>query len=262
VDAATGAVVALTLYLPGATPLHRLHPVTKVSALLVVIVAAFLVDRPLLLAPLLAAIVALLIAIGGAENLRRFRLMFVLVFAFTLVVWTFFYGTFGVPTRAGFLFGLSTAVRLASFLAAGLVFLTTTRIEEVAYALGRVGVPHKVGFTMMLAFRLVPVFFDAALSVVQAQRCRGLPFDRGGPLVRLRRFVPVIVPVLIGALRRADRMAMALELRGFNSGRPRTTYLRAEAHARDAIAAAITAGVLAVYVGLWLSGAGHLVVQP
>jgi len=68
--------------------------------------------------------------------------------------------------------------------------------------------------------------------------------------------------VLIGALRRADRMAMALELRGFNSGRPRTTYLRAEPHARDAIAAAITAGVLAVYVGLWLSGAGHLVVQP
>jgi energy-coupling factor transport system permease protein len=80
-----------------------------------------------------------------------------------------------VPTRAGFFFGLSTAVRLATFLAAGLVFLTTTRIEEVAYALGRVGVPHKVGFTMMLAFRLVPVFFDAALSVVQAQRCRGCP---------------------------------------------------------------------------------------
>jgi energy-coupling factor transporter transmembrane protein EcfT len=57
-------------------------------------------------------------------------------------------------------------------------------------------------------------------------------------------------------------MAMALELRGFNSGRPRTTYLRAEAHARDAVPGMISAGVLAVYVGLWLSGAGHLVVQP
>jgi len=119
-------------------------------------------------------------------------------------------------------------------------------------------VPYKVGFTLTLAFRLVPVFFDAAISVVQAQRCRGLPFDRGGPLTRLRRFVPVIVPVLIGALRRADRMAMALELRGFNSGRPRTTYLRARAHPRDAVAGAVAVGVLAVYVGLWFTGAGHV----
>ena len=254
--------MALTLYMPSGSPLHRLHPVTKMALLFAVIIAAFLVDRPLVIAPLLAALVVLLVAVGGGDNLRRFRLMFVLTFVFTLVVWTFFGGTTGVPTRAGFLLGLSTAVRLATFLAAGLVFLTTTRVEEVAYALGRVGVPYKVGFTLMLAFRLVPVFFDAAVSVVQAQRCRGLPFDRGGPLTRLRRFVPVIVPVLIGALRRADRMAMALELRGFNSGRPRTTYLRARAHPRDAVAGVIAAGVLAVYVGLWLTGVGHVGVQP
>jgi energy-coupling factor transport system permease protein len=255
--------VALTLYLPTGSPVHRLHPVTKMASLLAVIVAAFLVDRPLALAPLLAVLLGLLVAVGGGENLRRFRLMFVLVFVFTLVVWTFFGGaTTGTPTRAGFLLGLSTAVRLATFLAAGLVFLTTTRVEEVAYALGRVGVPYKAGFTLTLSFRLVPVFFDAALSVVQAQRCRGLPFDRGGPLTRLRRFVPVIVPVLIGALRRADRMAMALELRGFNSGRPRTTYPRARPQPRDAVAGAIAAGVIVIYVGLWLSGVGHVEVQP
>jgi energy-coupling factor transport system permease protein len=266
--------VALTLYVPRASAVHRLHPVTKMASLLTVIVAAFLVDRPLVLAPLLVALVGLLVAVGGGDNLRRFRILFVLTFVFTLVVWTFFGGgTAGTPTRAGFLLGLSTAVRLATFLAAGLVFLTTTRVEEVAYGLGCIAIPvcpfplprffyiripYKVGFTLTLSFRLVPVFFDAAVSVVQAQRCRGLQFDRGGPLTRLRRFVPVIVPVLIGALRRADRMAMALELRGFNSGRPRTTYLRARAHLRDAVAGTIAAGVLAVYVALWFTGAGHV----
>jgi energy-coupling factor transport system permease protein len=269
VDPAGEDRVALTLYVPSATPLHRLHPVTRLWGLVAVIVAAFLVERPLVLAPLLVAMLALVVAAGGAANLRRFRLMFLLVFVFTLLVWTFFYGTPGVPTRAGLLFGLSTAVRLSTFLAAGLAFLTTTRVEEIAYALGwlRVPVPfrseplrlpYKVGFTMVLAFRLVPVFFDAALSVVQAQRCRGLPMSRGGPLTRLRRFVPVIVPVFIGGLRRADRMAMALELRGFNSGRPRTTYLRARLAPRDAVAGAIAAAVLAAYVVLWLFGAGAL----
>ena len=262
--------MALTLYAPVDTAVHRLHPVTKVCGLLTVIVAAFLVDRPAFLAPLLVTLLGLLIAVGGAENLRRFRIMFVLVFVFTLLIGAFFGGrgvgpdrvAVGGPTRAGFDLGLSTAVRLATFLAAGLVFLTTTRIEEVAYALGCVHVPYKVGFTLMLSFRLVPVFFDAALSVVQAQRCRGLPFDRGGPMTRLRRFVPVIVPVLIGALRRADRMAMALELRGFNSGRPRTTFLRARAHRRAAVAGAVAVCVLGVYVGLWLTGVGSVETQP
>ena len=51
-------------------------------------------------------------------------------------------------------------IRLATFLVTGLLFLTTTRMEEVAYALGRLGVPYLVGFTLTLAFRLVPVFFD------------------------------------------------------------------------------------------------------
>jgi hypothetical protein len=74
----------------------------------------------------------------------------------------------------------SSAIRLDTFLAVGILLLSTTRVEEVAYALGRVGMPYKAGFTLTLAFRLVPVFFDAALAVVEAQRCRGLEVSRGG----------------------------------------------------------------------------------
>jgi energy-coupling factor transport system permease protein len=252
----------LTLYMPRASALHRLHPVTKVGGLVAFVVAAFVVDRPLVLLPLSAAVFVLLVPAGALANVRRLRVMFILVFLFTLVVWTFFYrGHFGA-TAAGFVYGLSTAIRLDTFLAAGLLFLTTTRVEEVAYALGRLGVPYTVGFTLTLAFRLVPVFFDAALGVVEAQRCRGLELHRGGLVQRLRRFVPIIVPVLIGALRRADRMAMALELRGFNSGRPRTTYLRARAGRADAVAGTIAVATAAGYVALWATGVGRLSLLP
>ncbi len=257
-DAALDGAVPLTLYVPAASPLHRLHPVTKVAGLAAFIVAAFVVDQPLALAPLALAIAALLVPAGGLPNVRRLRLMFVLVFVFSLVVWTLFYGGRFGATYAGFVYGVSTAIRLDTFLAAGILFLTTTRVEEVAYALGRMGVPYKVGFTLTLAFRLVPVFFDAALAVVQAQRCRGLELHRGGIVARLRRFVPILVPVLIGALRRADRMAMALELRGFNSGRPRTTYLRARAGGADVAAGAVLAMTTVVYLALWRSGLGLL----
>jgi energy-coupling factor transport system permease protein len=251
----------LSPYVPAATPLHRLHPVTKLLGFLALVVAAFLVDRPLCLLPLAVGIVGLL-ALGCAlGRIWQLRLMFVLVTTFTLVIWTFFYqrGAPLVPTWAGFLFGFATAIRLDLFLTMSLLLLAVTRVEELAYAFARLGVPFVAGFTLTLAFRLVPVFFDAALTILQAQRCRGLEFGRGGPLTRLRRFVPVLVPVFIGALRRADHMAMALELRGFNSGRPRTTFLRARAGWTDAVAATLALGTVAVYVTLWAQGLGALV---
>jgi energy-coupling factor transport system permease protein len=254
--------VPLTLYVAAPTQLHRLHPVTKLAGLVTFVVAAFVVDHPLLLLPLTGAVFALLVPAGGMANVRRLRLLFILVFSFTVLVWTFFYQAVLTPSYAGLRYGLATAIRLDTFLAAGILFLTVTRVEEVAFALGRLGVPHRAGFTLTLAFRLVPVFFDAALSVVQAQRCRGLEFSRGGLVGRLRRFVPVIVPVLIGALRRADRMAMALELRGFNSGRPRTTHLRAAAGRRDVVAAALLLLAAGGYLVLWARGLGALAPLP
>ena len=237
-----------SLYVPSHSWLHQLHPVTKLGGFLGLLVAGFLVDDPLALLPLLCGVVGLLGVARATPVLRRFAGVLAIGSVFTIVVWTLFFAGFFVPTREGFRFGLATAVRLTTFLTTGLLFLATTRVEEVAYALGRVGVPYKVGFTLTLAFRLVPLFFDAAGTIVQAQRCRGLRLDEGGIVRRLQRFVPVIVPVFVGALRRADRMAMALELRGFNSGRPRTTYLRARAGARDAVAWLATLLVVAGYV--------------
>ncbi len=247
--------------MPAATPLHRLHPVTKLAGFLALVVAAFLVDRPRCLLPLAGGVAGLVVLGGAVGRLRQLRLMFVLVTTFTIVIWTFFYQR-GAPLRpswVGLQYGVATAIRLDLFLAMSLLLLAVTRVEELAYAFARLGVPYVAGFTLTLAFRLVPVFFDASLTILQAQRCRGLEFGRGGPLTRLRRFVPIMVPVFIGALRRADHMAMALELRGFNSGRPRTTFLRARAGWRDAVAATVALATMTTYVGLWASGVGKLV---
>jgi energy-coupling factor transport system permease protein len=240
--------VTPSLYVPSRSWLHALHPVTKLGGFLGLLVSGFLVDDPLALLPLLCGVVGLLGVARATAVLQRFGTILVIGCVFTIVVWSLFFAGVLVPSREGFRFGLATAVRLGTFFTTGLLFLATTRVEEVAYALGRVGVPYKVGFTLTLAFRLVPLFFDAAGTIVQAQRCRGLRLDEGGLVRRLQRFVPVIVPVFVGALRRADRMAMALELRGFNSGRVRTTFLRARPGARDVVAWAVTLLVVAGYV--------------
>jgi energy-coupling factor transport system permease protein len=251
--------MALSLYVERPTALHRRHPIAKLVAMLLLFVATFVLDDPALIAPL-AALVLVGTGIGGAfGNLWRLRWLVGPVFVFTLGLWTAFY-----PAQAGgavshaeaFRFGLGMAVKLETFLMTGLLFLATTTVEEFAFAAARLGLPYRASFVLTLAFRLVPVFLEAALTVRDAQRCRGLDFTHGGLRTRLARYVPVIVPVVVGGLRRADQMAFALEVRGFSSGRRRTTLPRPAAGVADVLLVAVAIALAVLYVGLWMQGIG------
>ena len=252
----------LFLYIDRPTFLHRLHPVVKVLGMLCFFVAAFVSQRPAVMLPIAAGVTGLILWAGALPNVRRLRVLFILVFVMTFIIWSLFFRG-GVPwlrlgpvsiSATGIHFALGMAIKLATFLAVGVVFLSTTKIEEFAYALTRVGLPYKLGFTLTLAFRLVPVFLDAAVTVIQAQRCRGFNFDEGNLVQRARRYVPVIVPVFMGALRRADGMAMALEARGFQSGRVRTAYERFPFQVSDAAGLILALAVAGGYVVLWYYG--------
>lgn len=254
--------MSLYLYIPSDTPLHRLHPTVKLTAMVSFFVAAFVAERPSFLLPITAGIALLIAASGSLPNVRRLRYLFVLVFVMTFIIWSLFYGL-GDPwiswgpvkvSQAAVRYAFGMALKLTTFLAVGTLFLSTSKVEEFAYALTRLGVPYKLGFTMTLAFRLVPAFIDAGFTVVQAQRCRGFDFDRGSPWQRLRRYVPVIVPVFIGALRRADNMAMALEARGFQSRRPRTFYQHYHFRLTDLAVLLAVVGFATGYLYLWSLG--------
>jgi len=254
--------MALSLYIDRPSVLHRRHPVAKVLAMVTLFVATFLLDHPAAIAPLTALVLFASAAAGALPNLWRLRWIVGPVFVFTLVIWTLFY-----PVPAGgavargeaFRFGFGMALKLETFLATGLLFLATTSVEEFAFALTRFGLPYRAGFVLTLAFRLVPVFLEAALTVVDAQRCRGLDFTRGRLHERIARYVPVIVPVFIGGLRRADQMAFALEVRGFSSGRVRTSLPRPRPGLGDWLLVVVSAALMVAYGALWAHGIGRIV---
>ena len=252
----------LFLYIDRPTALHRVHPVIKLAAIMGLFLCAYLGQNPLLLLPLVALVIGLLLWARALPNIRRLRVLFALVFVMTFVIWSLFYpggepwvalGPLAV-SRVGVRFALGMAIKLTTFLGIGVVLLSATKIEEFAYALTRLGMPYKLGFAMTLAFRLVPVFLDAAVSVVQAQQCRGFDFDQGSLWRRARRYVPVIVPVFMTALRRADGMAMALEARGFQSGRSRTVYEQYALRVSDVLALVLVLVLVGVTVLLWYRG--------
>lgn len=259
--------MSLSLYLDRQTFVHQRHPFVKLLALLFFFVAAFVVDHPLFLLPVSIGVFSLLVLAGAVANLYRLRILFFFLFPFTVLIWSVFYsgGTrlhflpFLSITSEGILFGLGMAIKLSTFLATSVLFLSTTRVEECTYAFSTLGLPYRLGFAITLAFRLVPLLLEAVLTVIQAQRCRGLDLQQGHLLQRLRHYVLVLIPVFMGVLRRADHMAIALEVRGFNSGVRRTSYVRAPWRWSDTEALLVVMGIVFVYLGLWWAGYGRIV---
>jgi energy-coupling factor transport system permease protein len=223
--------------------------VTKILALPVVVAVAMRLDR-------LETIGALALVVLAAAGLGRVldavaamaSLLLTLFVATTLMWWLF--APEGGLIRDGFqpaamARAASLGLRLALMVASGVVFLATTRVEDFAHGLRALGLPYRVAFALTLAFRLVPTFVASGRAVAEAQRARGLDLDHGGIVTRMRRYTPLVVPMFLTSVRRADRLAAALETRGFGSGEKRTDLAEHRFAGRDAAAAALLMGLVA-----------------
>jgi energy-coupling factor transport system permease protein len=237
----------------------------KLGILAATFASLYGIERPLAVVPVAAALGVLLVCAGATANVRRFSLMFIAVPVASFIMWTFFYGygqgaaLAAAPSRAEAVeYAAGMALKLESFLAASVLFLSITRVEEFTEALRILGMPYRMSFVVAMAFRLVPLFLSSALSVVAAQRARGLEFSGGSVFARLARYMPIVVPVFMGALRRADAMAMALETRGFGREAERTSFARSRFGPRDAGAAALLVVVVGTYLWAWAHGYGRL----
>jgi energy-coupling factor transport system permease protein len=139
-------------------------------------------------------------------------------------------------------------LRLSTFVAIGLIFLSTTRNEEFTNGLIRWGVPYPVAFALSTALRLVPTFAGAGATIVQAQVSRGLDLETGSIFSRFRKFIPQAIPLFIYAIRHTHLLAMALESKGFSPQSKRTLYHEPRMSRVDYLAMAL----LLLFLGLAL----------
>lgn len=272
--------------------LHRLHPVTKVAALVLAFAVGLVFSHPL---PALGAVLLALFALAAAAglgNLRRAWRFLLVLFVMTVLIWSVFLRlgekggkatwsatvplptvTMSVPWRekpvefggqdwtvveaspTTVAYGAAMGLRIVACLLFGLAFLSCTRTEDFALGLRSLGAPQGVSVAVSLAFRLVPTLAATARNVIEAQRARGVDPAAGNLFRRLRNYVPLVTPVLAYALRGADLTAMALESRGLGAAPARRTHYRAfETTAWDA---AILVGLMVVVAAcVWVRAQG------
>lgn len=99
----------------------------------------------------------------------------------------------------------------------------TEAIEKILSPLRKIGVPaHEIAMMMTIALRFIPTLIDETDKIMKAQMARGADFESSNIIERAKSLIPLLVPLFISALRRADELGMAMESRCYRGGDSRT----------------------------------------
>jgi energy-coupling factor transport system permease protein len=134
------------------------------------------------------------------------------------------------------------------------VFFLTTSPDHLGLALEQTHVPYEFVFAFTTAVRFVPVLAEEAQTIMDAQKARGLELERGNFLKRTRNYIPILIPLIVGAIRRSLELAEAMESRAWGATKNRTNLYVLKMHKGDAIMIAIAVGTLAaaIYTRLFI----------
>jgi energy-coupling factor transport system permease protein len=94
------------------------------------------------------------------------------------------------------------------------VILTTTP-SRLTQALAERGMPRSIEYILLMALQIIPDMRARAAAILEAQQSRGLVIK--SLVSRVRALLPLIGPLVVGALVDIEERAMALELRAFAS---------------------------------------------
>lgn len=129
--------------------------------------------------------------------------------------------------------GLATALRLGAIMTLAFVGgLTTPGPDLVRALVQNLRVPYRIGYAALAAIRFVPRFGHELDVIRQAHRVRG---TRGGALSAPARAIGYVVPLLAGAIRHAERVALAMDARAFGAHPHRTERHHVPWRRRDTV---------------------------
>ena len=200
----------------GSPFLHTLSPFTKFLVLTALTVGVFFARSPWMLAGMLLYILGLfLLGSARAGALKWLFVPFLLGLPATVAVFVVSYWVEFGDFQAGLWRGLSEGglflARILVLLTANILFVRTTDMRRFAECLDALRVPHTIVVLITTVFRFFPFIIAQAQRIVEVQRSRGL---RPTHLLWPRRFLPIVIPLLLINMQRAHDMALSLEMRG------------------------------------------------
>jgi energy-coupling factor transport system permease protein len=133
-----------------------------------------------------------------------------------------------------------------------ILLMVTTHPSEFAASLNRIGVPYTAAYSFSLTLRYIPDVQRDFEAITQAQQARGLELSKKASFIkRLKRTVPLLLPLIFSSIERIDVISRAMELRGFGKNKKRTWYSAKPFSRTDKIILLIS--TLLFIAGLWFT---------
>jgi energy-coupling factor transport system permease protein len=133
-----------------------------------------------------------------------------------------------------------------------ILLMVTTHPSEFAASLNKIGVPYTAAYAVSLTLRYIPDVQRDFEAISQAQQARGLELSKKANFIkRLKRTVPLLMPLIFSSFERIDSISRAMELRGFGKHKKRTWYMEQPFRRADIVCLVIS--VILFAAGIWLT---------
>lgn len=239
-------------YFPGDSPIHMLDARAKLLSGISFIVIVFLANnwQSYLLLWLFTFFVMILSGVGIRVYIRGVRPLIWLII-FTVILQTLFtsgsityfeWGPINI-SQSGLIKGVYIFSRFVMIVFVSTVVTLTTKPIDLTDAINfllrplqKLKVPvDELSLMLSISLRFVPNLLDETQKVMDAQRARGADFGEGSLLRQMKTLVPVLLPLFVSSLNRAEEMANVMEARGYQSGKKRSTFRQLTWNSRDTI---------------------------
>lgn len=232
------------------SPIHNLDPRIKFVYVISIFIAAIIFrDIIPMLILFVMQIPFVFVAKVQKQWLRSLRgAAFLAAFIFILnIATTYFFNSYTLPigeVENAVAMTLRFIVLVESFS----VFFLTTSPDHLGLALEQSRVPFEFAFAFTTAVRFVPVLAEEAQTIMDAQKARGLELEKGGLMKRIRNYIPVLIPLIVSAIRRSLELAEAMESRAWGASKKRTNLYALKLKKGDYLLLLITSIVLATAI--------------
>jgi energy-coupling factor transport system permease protein len=260
--------ITLGQYFPGQSAIHKLDPRMKIIIAIIYITAIFLASDIYILA-MVFAVNLIIIALSKIPFIIIIKALKPLIF---IMAFTFFINIFMIAGDTllleiafiriyldGLIHAVFMITRIVSLVSATSIFITyttsptmlTDAIERLLSPLKKIKVPvHEFAMMMILTLTYIPVLIEELEKIINAQKARGADFYSGNILKRAKALIPVLIPLIVSAFRRADELATAMECRCYRVGEGRTKMKRLRYAAKDFAAFGLAVIFIAAVIAL------------
>lgn len=230
--------ITLGQYFPGKSLIHKADPRIKIIFIISFIIFLFIGTNFAALISMMVLSSTLVYLSGIPIKLYLKSLKSVFFVVILTAVLNLFYGTGDPIFQVGFmqitLNGIKNSIfisiRIILMVLIGSLLTYTTSPTDITDALERLLSPlnkfkirvHEFAMMTTIALRFIPTLIEEIDKIMNAQKSRGADMENGNIIKRIKALIPVMVPLFISSLRRANDLAIAMECRCYRGGENRT----------------------------------------